>query len=269
MWTFRLAVDVGDKGVDANLSVQQKFLKWLIEEIGVVEEMIRRKAPSTVGASKGKAPAGPSSSGFGKWGQKLKQAFKGKGRGWGGRQQLQQGRGRPEVEESQQSTARQPMIPPGYRCYNCNQLGHLIRNCPYAREYGYGRGVQQQQQPQQFQQPQAGRGRGAPQQRGRGRVMAITRAQAEASNMIEDEEYMRQSQQPSTWTGDVRMVETFYKFARMVEIRRDDEIGVLTLLLRVAAARRCITTPFSPVHYPLLPLHLGIQSRVQLREKIV
>ncbi|MQL88362.1 hypothetical protein Taro_020912, partial [Colocasia esculenta] len=49
-------------------------------------------------------------------------------------------------------------------------------------EYGYGRGVQQ---PQQFQQPQAGRGRGAPQQRGRGRVMAITRAQAEASNMIE------------------------------------------------------------------------------------
>ncbi|MQM00606.1 hypothetical protein Taro_033342 [Colocasia esculenta] len=33
--------------------------------------------------------------------------------------------------------------------------------------------------------PQAGRGRGAPQQRGRGRVMAITRAQAEASNIIE------------------------------------------------------------------------------------
>ncbi|MQM02587.1 hypothetical protein Taro_035361, partial [Colocasia esculenta] len=33
------------------------------------------------------------------------------------------------------------------------QPGHLIRNCPYAREYGYGRGVQQQQ-PQQFQQPQ-------------------------------------------------------------------------------------------------------------------
>ena len=26
--------------------------------------------------------------------------------------------------------------------------GHLIRNCPYPREYGYGRGVQQQQQPQ-------------------------------------------------------------------------------------------------------------------------
>ncbi|MQM01232.1 hypothetical protein Taro_033985 [Colocasia esculenta] len=46
--------------------------------------------------------------------------------------------------------------------------GHLIRNCPYPREFGYGRGVQQQQQPQQFQQPQAGRGRGAPQQRGRG-----------------------------------------------------------------------------------------------------
>ncbi|MQM17148.1 hypothetical protein Taro_050117 [Colocasia esculenta] len=67
------------------------------------------------------------------------------------------------------------------------QQGHLISNCPYPREYGYGRGVQQQQQqqPQQFQQPQAGRGRGAPQQRGRGRVMAITRAQAEASNMIE------------------------------------------------------------------------------------
>ncbi|MQL86787.1 hypothetical protein Taro_019320, partial [Colocasia esculenta] len=109
----------------------------------------------TVGASKGKAPAGPSTSGFGKWGQKLKQALKGKGRGWGGRPQFQQGRGRPEVEESQQSTARQFIVPPGYRCYNCNQPGHLICNCPYAREYGYGRGVQQQQQPQQFQQPQA------------------------------------------------------------------------------------------------------------------
>ncbi|MQL96212.1 hypothetical protein Taro_028884 [Colocasia esculenta] len=109
----------------------------------------------------------------------------GKGRGWGGRQQFQQGRGRPEVEESQQSTTKQPITPPGYRCYNCNQPGHLIRNCPYLREYGYGRGVQQQQQPQQFQQPQASRGRGVPQQRGRGRVMAITRAQADASNMIE------------------------------------------------------------------------------------
>ncbi|MQM03471.1 hypothetical protein Taro_036252 [Colocasia esculenta] len=110
-----------------------------------------RLPQQSVGASKGKAPARPSSSGFGKWGQKLKQAFKGKGRGWGGRPQFQQGRGRPEVEESQQSTARQPITPPGYRCYNCNQPGHLIRNCPYPREYGYGRGVQQQQP----QQPQA------------------------------------------------------------------------------------------------------------------
>ncbi|MQL86931.1 hypothetical protein Taro_019468 [Colocasia esculenta] len=39
----------------------------------------------------------------------------GKGRGWGGRQQVQQGRSKPEVEESQQSTARQPTVPPGYR----------------------------------------------------------------------------------------------------------------------------------------------------------
>ncbi|MQL92229.1 hypothetical protein Taro_024843 [Colocasia esculenta] len=203
------------------LAEGSKSLVWLIEEIGVVEEMIRRKVPSlrgfalewwrlkmqttfagrtkeaiawseflddaivplmcktveeaaqraatlersiqtrqvgesgsgsfrlpqqSMGASKGKAPAGPSSSGFGKWGQKWKQAFKGKGRRWGGRSQFQQGRGRPEVEESQQSTARQPITPPGYRCYNCNQPGHLIRNCPYPREYGYGRGVQQQQQ---------------------------------------------------------------------------------------------------------------------------
>ncbi|MQM05449.1 hypothetical protein Taro_038263 [Colocasia esculenta] len=72
-----------------------------------------RLPQQSVGASKGKAPAGPSSSGFGKWGQKLKQAFKGKGRGWGGRPQFQQGQGRPEVEESQQSTARQPIVPPG------------------------------------------------------------------------------------------------------------------------------------------------------------
>ncbi|MQL91877.1 hypothetical protein Taro_024491 [Colocasia esculenta] len=43
------------------------------------------------------------------------------------------------------------------RCSAADKVpGHLIRNCPYAREYGYGRGVQQQQQPQQFQQPQAG-----------------------------------------------------------------------------------------------------------------
>ncbi|MQM08623.1 hypothetical protein Taro_041479, partial [Colocasia esculenta] len=56
-----------------------------------------RLPQQSVGASKGKAPAGPSSSGFGKWGQKLKQAFKGKGRGWGGRQQFQQGRGMEEV----------------------------------------------------------------------------------------------------------------------------------------------------------------------------
>ncbi|MQM06227.1 hypothetical protein Taro_039050 [Colocasia esculenta] len=97
--------------------------------------------------------------------------------------QVLQGRGyTPKVEESQQSTARQSTIPPGYRCYNCNQPGHLICNCPYPREYGYGRGVQQQQQPQQS---LTGRGGGVPQQRGRGRVMAITRAQAEASNMIE------------------------------------------------------------------------------------
>ncbi|MQM03741.1 hypothetical protein Taro_036530 [Colocasia esculenta] len=60
-----------------------------------------RLPQQSAGVSKGKASAGPSSSSFGKWGQKLKQAFKGKGRGWGGRQQVQQGRGKPEVEESQ------------------------------------------------------------------------------------------------------------------------------------------------------------------------
>ncbi|MQM15081.1 hypothetical protein Taro_048015 [Colocasia esculenta] len=48
----------------------------------------------------------------------------------------------------------QPTVPPGYRCYNCDQLGPLIHNFPYPREYGYGRGVQQQQP----QQPPAGRG---------------------------------------------------------------------------------------------------------------
>ncbi|MQL68165.1 hypothetical protein Taro_000380, partial [Colocasia esculenta] len=127
-------------------------------QVGESDSGSFRLPQQSVGVSKGKAPVGPSSSSFGKWGQKLKQAFKGKGRGWGGRQQFQQGRGRPEVEESQQSTARQPIIPPGYRCYNCNQPGHLIRNCPYLREYGYGRGVQQQPQPQQSQQPQAGQG---------------------------------------------------------------------------------------------------------------
>ncbi|MQM20757.1 hypothetical protein Taro_053785 [Colocasia esculenta] len=62
------------------------------------------------------------------------------------KEEEEEGRGyKPEVEESQQSTARQPTIPLGHRCYNFNQPGHLIRNCPYLREYGYGRGVQQQQ----------------------------------------------------------------------------------------------------------------------------
>ncbi|MQL98209.1 hypothetical protein Taro_030915 [Colocasia esculenta] len=112
-------------------------------QVGEPDSGSSRLPQQSVGVSKGKAPAGPSPSGFGKWDQKLKQAFKGKGRGWGGRQQFQQGHGRPEVEESQQSTARRPIIPPGYRCYNCNQLGHLIHNCPYPREYGYGGGVQQ------------------------------------------------------------------------------------------------------------------------------
>ncbi|MQM21852.1 hypothetical protein Taro_054897 [Colocasia esculenta] len=45
-YPHRLAVLVGDMGVDANLSVQQKSLEWQIEEIGVVEEMIRRRVPS-------------------------------------------------------------------------------------------------------------------------------------------------------------------------------------------------------------------------------
>ncbi|MQL94947.1 hypothetical protein Taro_027612 [Colocasia esculenta] len=44
-------------------------------------------------------------------------------------------------------------VPPGslpfHQAINCNQPGHLIRNCPYPREYGYGRGVQQPQQSQQ------------------------------------------------------------------------------------------------------------------------
>ncbi|MQL95005.1 hypothetical protein Taro_027666, partial [Colocasia esculenta] len=61
--------------------------------------------------SKGKAPlGGASTSGFGKLGSKLKKIFQSRG---GGRQQgFQQGRGfRPEFEESQQSTARQPTVP--------------------------------------------------------------------------------------------------------------------------------------------------------------
>ncbi|MQL93490.1 hypothetical protein Taro_026141 [Colocasia esculenta] len=75
-------------------------------QVGEPDSGSPRLPQQLVGVSKGKAPAGPSPSGFGKWGQKLKQAFKGKGRGWRGRQQFHQGRGRPEVEESQQSTAR-------------------------------------------------------------------------------------------------------------------------------------------------------------------
>ncbi|MQM05144.1 hypothetical protein Taro_037950 [Colocasia esculenta] len=82
------------------------------------------------GVSKGKAPlGGASTSGFGKWGNKINKIFRGRG---GGKQQgFQQGRGyKPEVEESQQSTARQPVE---FRCYNYDQLGHLARNCPYPR----------------------------------------------------------------------------------------------------------------------------------------
>ncbi|MQM17765.1 hypothetical protein Taro_050742 [Colocasia esculenta] len=140
---------------DAIVPLMCKIVEEATQRVATLERSIQtrqvgesgsgsfRLPQQSVGASEGKAPAGPSSSGLGKWGQKLKQAFKGKGRGWGGCSQFQQGRGRPEVEESQQSTARQPITPPGYRCYNCNQSGHLIRNCPYPREYGYGRGVQQ------------------------------------------------------------------------------------------------------------------------------
>ncbi|MQM18301.1 hypothetical protein Taro_051292 [Colocasia esculenta] len=59
------------------------------EPVGESDSGSSRLPQQSVGVSKGKAPAGPSSSGFGKWGQKLKQAFKGKGREWGGRQQFQ------------------------------------------------------------------------------------------------------------------------------------------------------------------------------------
>ncbi|MQM02374.1 hypothetical protein Taro_035141 [Colocasia esculenta] len=133
------------QGNSSVLEYQMRFmaLRRYAPYVGESNLGSSRLSQQSMGVSKGKAPEGPSPSGFGKWGQKLKQAFKGKGRGWGGRQQFQQGHGRPEVEESQQSTARHPIIPPGYRCYNCNQPGHLIRNCPYPREYGYGRGVQQ------------------------------------------------------------------------------------------------------------------------------
>ncbi|MQL76282.1 hypothetical protein Taro_008676 [Colocasia esculenta] len=57
-------------------------------QVGESDSGSSRLPQQSVGVSKGKAPVGPSPSGFGKWGQKLKQAFKGKGRGWGGRQQF-------------------------------------------------------------------------------------------------------------------------------------------------------------------------------------
>ncbi|MQL88067.1 hypothetical protein Taro_020614 [Colocasia esculenta] len=98
---------------DAIVPLMCKIVEEAAQRAATLERSIRtrqvgesdsgsfRLPQQSVGASKGKAPAGPSSSGFGKWGHKLKQAFKGKGRGWGGRPQFQQGRGRPEVEESQ------------------------------------------------------------------------------------------------------------------------------------------------------------------------
>ncbi|MQM02220.1 hypothetical protein Taro_034987 [Colocasia esculenta] len=58
-------------------------------QVGESDSGSSRLPQQSVGVSKGKAPAGPSPSGFGKWGQKLKQPFKGKRRGWGGRQQFQ------------------------------------------------------------------------------------------------------------------------------------------------------------------------------------
>ncbi|MQL97172.1 hypothetical protein Taro_029856 [Colocasia esculenta] len=74
------------------------------------------------------------------------------------------------------------MTYPTFRCYNCGQPEHLARNCLYPREQTYGRRTQQQQPPQWS----TKQGRGVPYQRGgRGRVMAITRAQEEASNLIE------------------------------------------------------------------------------------
>ncbi|MQL94728.1 hypothetical protein Taro_027389 [Colocasia esculenta] len=115
-----------------------------------------RRPQQSPSISKGKAPSGgASTSGFGKLGSKLKKIFK--GRGGGRRQGFQQGEGfRPELEESQQSIARQHTVPPEYRCYNCDQPGHLIRNCPYPRRRNYGRGAPQQQQ--SFQQSSTERG---------------------------------------------------------------------------------------------------------------
>ncbi|MQL93756.1 hypothetical protein Taro_026402 [Colocasia esculenta] len=81
--------------VSDNAMMVEYFIRGLREELQnaviplmckTVEEVAQRVA--TLERSIRARQASGSGSGFGKWGQKLKQVFKGKGRGGGGRQQF-------------------------------------------------------------------------------------------------------------------------------------------------------------------------------------
>ncbi|MQM19175.1 hypothetical protein Taro_052173, partial [Colocasia esculenta] len=101
-------------------------------------------------------------------------------------------RDRRQAEQRQQlvGSVQQPVGQPSQQeprtfagqCYRCDQMGHMARDCPLLpRTQSQPRVQQQQQAP--VQQRQQTRGSGG--SRGRGRVSHLTRADAEAAQLVE------------------------------------------------------------------------------------
>ncbi|MQM22654.1 hypothetical protein Taro_055710, partial [Colocasia esculenta] len=108
-------------------------------------------------------------------------------------------RDRRQAEQRQQSvgSVQQPTGQPSQQvqhifagqCYRCDQMGHMVRDCPLLPRVPQQQTqsqprVQQQQQQAPVQQRQQTGGSGG--SRGRGRVTHLTRADAEAAHLVED-----------------------------------------------------------------------------------